>query len=472
MPVDKVKFSGGETPSVDELAGGVPAQVNVLTDAAGAIRVRPGISTFSGFPSDAASTSEIIQIGAWNGYVIYVSDDRRIWALGDAGVITELSNSSSPTSFLDGSLRPIITPLRDRVIVTGGGAPQQWLGSGLSTPLGGSPPRLTHSVAISQRLVGNANDPSGIIYWSDINAPESWPTGLNFLEAETKQDAVIGLYENTNELVALGTESVQMFSPDPSVVFSPSRTMEFGWGPAHSYVQLDEKFMGLDSRNRFILSNGRSFQTISSPHIGQQLEDAGVNVADCWGCRYKVGNYDLGIWTMPTDGRTFVYDTTSKTWCEFRGYDTASSALGRFSITAHFYWKERKLNLVGLSNGQIAILDETAFTDLGANIVAQMTSTFESRATSRQKKCNGVRLRFKRGILAPGDAGQVLLSYRDDLGAFCEPFRLDIGDPSDVAPVVAIRSLGSYRQRQWRIVVDSAAFRFADFEEDYQALNS
>jgi len=49
---------------------------------------------------------------------------------------------------------------------------------------------------------------------------------------------------------------------------------------------------------------------------------------------------------------------------------------------------------------------------------------------------------------------------------------LDIGDPSDVQPVVQLRSLGTYRQRQWRIEVDSALFQFADAEEDWQALGN
>ena len=327
-------------------------------------------------------------------------------------------------------------------------------------------------MAIAQRLVGNANDPSGILYWSDVNDPETWQTGLEFAEAETKQDPCIGLYENTNELVALGTESIQMMAPDPSVTFSPSRTIEVGWGPPHSFIPFDEKFMGLDSRNRFIISNGRSFEVTSAPSIGQAIEDAGTSVADCWGMRHKFGNYDLGVWTLPTDGRTFVFDSTGGTWSEWRGYDTDHSALGKFAITAHCYWPAQKLNLVGLATGQIAILEPTASSDLGTAIIAQATSTFENRGTSRQKKCHGVRLRFHRGGLPVGTPGHVLLSYRDDLGAFCEPFRLDIGDPSDVQPVVQVRSLGTYRQRQWRIVVDSTLFRFASAEEDWLALNN
>lgn len=471
MPADKIRFSQGESPSVDELAGGVPPQVNLLTDAAGALRLRPGISVLSMFPTTIPRASSVAAIGIWGTYVIYVTADRYIWAMNSAGTVQALSSTTATTQ-LAGTNRPVIVPLRDRVVIAGGGAPQQWLGTGLSSRLGGSPPNMTHLAAIAQRLVGNANDPSGILYWSDIGNYTSWPTGLNFAEAETKPDPVIGLYESANELVALGTDTITMLSPDPSVVFSPSRTIEVGWGPAHSYIGFDEQFAGLDARNRFIFSNGRSFEVVSTPYIGQQLEDAGTNVSDAWGMRYKFGNYDLGLLNLPTDGRSFCFDTGSKLWCEWRGWDTDQGQLGKFSATASCYWPDKKQTLVGLSTGQIAVLDPSAYTDLGQTIPAQATSTFEGHATSRQKKCNGVRLRFRRGVVADGDAGYLLLSYRDDLGSFCEPFRLSIGDSSDVDPVVQLRSLGTYRQRQWRILVDSVAFRFADMEEDWQALDS
>src|SRR6185312_3778773 len=361
MATERIQFSGGESPSVDELAGGMPAQTNLLTDAAGALRLRPGISAWSSFPSVIPNTSEVVGIGIWTTYVIYVTADRYIWAVNSAGNVSALSDTTTSTR-LDGAGRPVITALRDRVVIAGGGKPQQWLGTGLSSRLGGSPPNMTHVQAIAQRLAGNANDPSGIIYWSDIGAYETWPTGLNFAEAETKPDPCVGLYLCSNELVALGTETITMLSPDPSVVFSPARTIDVGWGPAHSYIGMDEQFMGLDAKNRVLYSNGRGFDVVSTPFIGQQLEDAGTNVADAWGMRYKLGNYNLGILTLPTDGRSFVYDTDLKQWSEWRGWDADAGQLGKMPITASCYWPEKKLTLVGLATGQIAMLDGAAYT--------------------------------------------------------------------------------------------------------------
>lgn len=469
-----VTFSGGESPSVDELAGGTPAQVNLLIDAAGALRSRPGITVWGDFPSAVPAASPVIGIHAWGTAVIYVTADRRIWAWLSPGLVLPLSDLTVPTTLLDGSLRPVFVSTRTRIIIAGGGKPQKWEGYGQSARLGGSPPSFSHVTTISQRIVGNDSGVSGLIYWSDIGdtGAETWETGLNFMEAETKQDPVIGLYENTNELVALGTETIQMFSPDPSVTFSPSRTIEVGWGPPHSYVQFDEQFRGLDSRCRFIVSEGRSFRDFSTPSIAQQLDDIGAagNLGDCWGMRHKFGAYDLGVWTFPTDGRAFAFNTPGSAWTEFRGYDTTRGAFAAWAPTAHYFWADRQLNLVGLADGRIALLDPTATTDLGAPIVTQATSTFEANGTSRQKKCDGARIKFHRGGDVAGGNNVALLSYRDDLGPFCEPFRLEIGDAYDVDPVISIRSLGTYRQRQWRITVDSAAFRFVGMEVDVVGL--
>lgn len=472
-----VRFSGSESPSVEELAGGVPVQINVVTDAAGALRLRPGIATWPDFPLSfiVGTAPAVIGITAWNGNIIYVTEDRNIWAVTTPGTVVALSSAVLATK-LDGGLRPVFTATRTRIIISGGGKPQKWEGAGLSSRLGGSPPAMSHITAISQRIAGNDSGVSGIVYWSGIGdtGAETWTTGLNFREAETKQDSAIGLYENSNELVVLGTETIQMLSPDPVETFTNARTIEIGWGAPSSYIGLDQQFMGLDSKDRAILCDGRSFRDISSPFVGKDLSEM-TSTSDCWGARYPFHNYDFGLLNFPTDGRTLAYETKTKSWAEWRGYDTVRAGLGAFGgalafrVTSAYFWEAKRIMLVGLANGQIAMLDPSATDDLGTPITAQVTSTFEDRKTSRLKQCSAVRLRFRRGGDSTGTA-VALYSYRDNTGGFCEPYRITIGDSSDVEPVVEIRTLGTYRQRQHRIVVDSGAFSFADMDEDFTVL--
>jgi hypothetical protein len=471
MASGPIKFGGSESPAVEELSGGRPPQINVVTDATGAVRVRPGISAWSGFPAAIPNASPVIAMGAWNGNLIYVTADRKIWAVS-AGAVTALSDGTSATQ-LDGGLRPVIVSTRTRVIISGGGLPQKWEGVGLSARLGGSPPSFSHVTTIAQRVVGNDSGISGLIYWSNVGdtGAETWLTGLNFSEAATKQDPVIGLYENSNELVCLGTETIQMLSPDPSEVFTNARTIEVGWGPPHSYIGLDEKFMGLDARRRVIVSTGRAFEPYSTPMIGRQLDEM-ITVADCWGMRYKFHNYDLGILNFPTDGRSFALDTISQQWAEWKSQDTVHGGLGAFNATSSYFLADQGIALVGLSTGQIAKLDPAVATDLGAPITSVLTSSFEGHQSSRQKKCDAVRLMFRRGIQPLNSTSVIEMSYRDDLGEYGEPFRIYVGDLNDVDPVVAFRSLGVYRTRQWRITSDSVALSFAGLEEDFTVLDT
>jgi hypothetical protein len=470
MATSQITFSGGESPSVDELAGGMPIQQNVLTDAAGAIRLRPGLSALSFFPTTIPNASPVIGMSRWGQYLIYVTNDRKLWALHPLGGVTALSSATATTQ-LDGGLRPVFASTRTRVIVTGGGKPQKWEGSGLSARLGGSPPAATHVTTIAQRVILNAADPSGIIYWSELGdtGAETWNTGLNFREAETKQDPVIGIYENSNEIVCLGTETIQMLAPDPSVVFSNARTMEIGCGPALSYVGLDEKFLLLDNRDRIMVSEGRSFEAVSSPAVGQTIDDM-QSTSDVWGFRYSVGNYDFGVFQFPTDGRTLALETGSAQWCEYRSVNS-SGQQGIFAATSSYYWAEQNATVVGLSTGQIAKLDAAATTDLGSPVTATLTTSFESHGTTLNKKNIAIRLRFKRGISATTTTN-VEYSYRDDLGDWGDPFLFTMNDPTDVQPVVAIRSTGVYRQRQHRIRYDGGVFAFSGIEEDYTVLNS
>ncbi len=476
----KISFNAGQSPSVDEYAGGLPSQPNVLVDAAGAVRMRPGISAWSLFPSAIPNASPVIGACAWapNGatsYLVFVCADRTIWALIGPGNVIALSSAAAATK-LDGTLRPVFAPTRRRMVITGGGAPQKWEGAGLSARLAGSPPNCSHVVALARRLFVNDSGVSGLVYYSEVDGfgagHEIWTTDTaGQFEADSRADPCVGLYGNSGELVALGTETIQMLSPDPSQVLTTARTIDVGWGPPHSYAQFDDGFLGMDARKRVVTSDGRALSIVSSPFVGEQFEDI-TAPGDCWGARYSFGNYNLGLLTFPADGRTFCLDRGTGLWSEWRGYNSTAGALSPWSATAVYFWAQQGVTLVGLPTGQIAKLDKNATTDLGTPIVVQMTSTFEDHGTSRQKNCKHARFRFHRGGDVTGGTASAVYSYRDDQGPFGNERRLIIGDSSATDPVLTLDSLGTFRQRQHRIEVDGVAWRFAGMELDVEVLNN
>lgn len=472
-PID---FASGQQSSLDQLAGAIPQSVNVLVDQAGAIHLRPGISTWASFaptPSLDASTS-VDAITVWNGYPVYVTSDRRFHSQLSPLNGIDISDTTAATQ-LDGATRPVLINTRTRVIAAGGGLLQKWEGpaAGNTARLGGSPPAASHVVAISQRLVVNPTAAPGQIQWSDPGESpghETWPG--EFLELESKPDILPAIYTNTGEIVGFGAETVQTLAPDPAEIFQSIRTWERGTGAPYSFAQNDETFGFMDNLRRIQLANGRSYDSISDPAMTATLGALG-RVDDCWGFRMKIDSWDLLGWRFPTVGRTFVWDIGAKRWVEWRGY--SGGAWTDWAPKSHFYWADENQHLIGLDNGTIGIMDTASSSDLDDPIVGEVYSGFADRGVDNYKQNHSVRFMFRRGV---GTFGQTphpkcQLFWRDSLGAWEEPMELDLGNIDDTAPVVEVRSLGVYRTRQWRLrFSDNVPLTFVGAVETYEVLES
>ena len=464
MPATEAKapidFASGQQSSNEPLGGAIPQTLNVLVDSTGAIHTRPGISAWPAFgPSPLLNPNTSVDgMVAWNGYLVYETSDRLLHAQLSPNYGVDISDGTAATQ-LDGGQRPVFCPARVRVMVAGGGAIQKWEGPGvgLSARLGGSPPPATHIVAIAQVLVVNPVGLSGQIQFSAPfdGGQENWPA-INFQELESDPDPLPALYVNTDELIGLGTRTVQTLDPDPNVnlaqgisMFVPVRTWTQGAGAPYSFAQNDETFGFLDALKRIQLADGRQYTSISDPAITATLEGL-ATVSDCWGFRLKTSSWDLLGWNFPTVGRTFVYDTTSKQWQEWRGF---SNGQWKPWIAKSVYrWTDQGLNLIGLGNGTIGMFDPEATTDMGDPIVAEVTSGFQDLGSDLTKTNVCTRFYFRRGLSGvPTPGPRCELFWRNDTGAWQGPEYLPLGDPDDPNPVIEIRGTGSYVVRQWRL---------------------
>lgn len=468
MPAKQIFFGNDQRSGDQQLAGASPLAMNVITDAAGAVRRRPGIVAWSDFPG-ALEASPIIGMHVFQGDIYCVNANRRILKLdATAGTLTDLSAVGGVTA-LAGTGRPVFALTPWRLVIAGGGVPEKVEpGATAAARLGGSPPTADHVCTLNQRLVSDdqtdADSTSQIRFsYTGDAGNEDWDP-LNFTTAEARPDPIVSLRENGNELFAFGSTSLQVYSPDPTFIFSPGRAQNRGCAAGHSVIVADEQLAWLTNRREFVSGDGRAVTVISDAIAGTL--DAVGTVSDCYGFRWSADQFDVLCWQFATDGRTFAAQNGGG-WAQWHGW-IEGQGHSVLPITSHYYWEEHNLHLVGQADGTIALLDSAAGTDLGQTIKAEVISGFINRETDVYKQCESIRLTFKRGHATGAAEPQVLLSWRDSLGAFCSPIRLGLGLGGDHMFTIERRSLGMYRARQWKIeFTDAVDFVLARAEETY-----
>lgn len=459
MPSSLIPYASGLASGLDDLSSpeASPSFVNALVGPGGEVRQRPGITTYQ--TSDGVD-SEVVAIAPIPAldYIFYVTADRKLWVLAapDAPPIA-LSDDTAATQ-LDGTARPIIVVTSVGVIVTGGGLPQKSYTLGLSSRLGGTPPKASHVAELALRLVVNKADRSAQFYWSGsaegvpgVGNYESWQA-TSYTTAEAKPDPVIALWDNIRELWCFGERTVQIYavSEDPLLPFRTVTVLGQGLAPAaYSVIQTDDTFAWLDSNRRFVSSDGRNMDVLSTPQI-QKTINALTTIADCWGFRTRIDSFDCLVWVFPTEQTAFCWEMNGKKWSTWRGFDAgASDGYAGFAATAYAYWPEKNLHLVGTSDGKIAQLSMDVSTDLGNPIRIEDRTGFSNEGTDALKAARRTMYTVRRGVVPFGsDDEYVEIRHRDDLGKWSDWRRHGLGNQGDYDTTLYDYEGGLYRKRQ------------------------
>lgn len=457
-----IPFSAGLSSGLSELSGASPVQTNVLPDALGALHVRPGIQEWDSFGT-APVASPVIGMFPWRQWLLFVTQSRALYAWEAPGSILNLGYT------LAGTGRPVWTYDQARVVVAGGGMPAKWEGVGVATDLApgqtdpsGSPLALTHIAYMAQRFVGNVNSNAGFVQWTPPGQGNhaSWPiVGPYYAEAEASPDPVVALYSNSNETFAFGTESTQVYVPDPSLGFSVAASEAIGCGSAYSVINTDQDFAWLDNDRRLVQSNGRDFKVLSSPGMAKDIAKL-TTISDCWGARIKFQTWDLLVWTFPTEKRSIYYDRVTEKWGEFNSSDANGEYIG-WLPTSYLYTgtfaAAPNLHLVGLSDGTIGELTMDATTDMGLTLRGLSRTGFADHGTFNRKHCQRVdfQLRRDQAVGTTTSDPRVEYRYRDSLGTWSPTDYLALG--GSYQPVVTKWSKGIFRQRQHEISFTNAS---------------
>jgi hypothetical protein len=470
-----IPFTNQQASGVEALAGAGVVSMNVVVDPSGAVSRRPGLRAYAVAPETAVDASGIDGLFCTdNGQLLAVSafPDRNLYRVGGGAAVTLFQG-------LPGLKRPIFAQTEMLVTVAAGAEIVKYERlTGNSAALGGSPPLASHVIAHASRLLANdvQLDKTKVRYSStaigttDYSGLEDWsfapPAG--YITAEARPDNVLAVHENTNNVFVFGQGTVQVYGPDASAVYLPEATREYGCGAPYSVIKQDQAFAWLDQYQRFVVSDGRSYKVISAP-IEKTLEEI-TTYSDCFGYRVLTGNVDALVWTFPTDQRTFVFQSGSG-WGQWSAYNPATTGYGVFPVLSHHLRQDTNTNVVGTTDGYIAELSASALTDLGDPIKAHIETGYVSRGTDQRKHCKAVRLVFRRGTITGATGPQAWLSYRDQPGPWEPPIAIDLGGSGDTHPVLELRSLGTYRRRQWRFEFEgSEELVLVSATEDFQVL--
>lgn len=478
MPSEKIPFVADQASGLDPLMGASPVAMNVIVEADGAVQRRPGVmaTTFGSL----AGVSEPVQ-------AIYDTATGRKYMItgvlpGTQNVYELLAGTQILRGFYTGNTRPIIAETEAILAVASGRRISKVdFSTNAVSPLAGPPPDGSHVISQNSRLLANdaAGDRTKIHYSAPtqgtaIVGHEQWGPQVTaigtsgFFTAEGRVDPIVAIGENSSEVLAFGTTSLEAFQTDAQLIYVPVGLIEHGCAAPYSVIRNDQKFAWLDDKRRFVMSDGRSAQVLSGP-IQQTLQDL-ATIEDCFGYRVTLGPVDALVWTFPTDGRTFAYQIGGG-WATWMGYDDGENNWQPLRISAHTFIRGSNENLVGTLDGVPGVLSMASETDLGQRIVAHVTTGFLNRGTDMRKACRSVRLGLRRGSAPVTTAPSAVLQYRDDEAEWRDAIHVDLGRSGDRQIVVEERSLGVYRRRQWRFnFADTTDLVLAGVTEEYEVL--
>jgi hypothetical protein len=124
--------------------------------------------------------------------------------------------------------------------------------------------------------------------------------------------------------------------------------------------------------------------------------------------------------------------------------------------------------MVGMDDGTIATLDAFAVYDLGKPVRVEVVTPFVAHEGAVQKHCKTVIAQFSRVY---SGSGRVRISMRDDMGPWRVVEDIDLGAGMD--PALTMRSLGVYRQRQWKVEYTGGNdFVLSSMVEEYDVLGA
>lgn len=167
-------------------------------------------------------------------------------------------------------------------------------------------------------------DTTGQVWNSDLNSISSW--NGNFIQANMKPDAGIGVARYKDQIVALGISSIEFFEDAGNPVGSPlQRTpqgyINIGVVNQNAYVEIEDTiaFIGTTEQSTIglYMLDGLQAKRFSTPTIESLLSMS--NPTSFWLNAIKLVGRTFIVIVSTSDARTYVYGVEDGVWHEWAG---------------------------------------------------------------------------------------------------------------------------------------------------------
>lgn len=312
----------------------------------------------------------------------------------------------------------------------------------------GYPTEGLSSIAyIDGYAVGTRNDASGQFY---ISAPldfSLWDP-LDFASAESSPDGLTGVLVDHRETWLFGAKTVEVWANTGASPFPfervPGALLERGCVARRSPAKMDNSVFWLGDDRIIYRAEGYQPARIST-HAIEEILRVGT-VSDARGMTYFQGGHHFYVLTLPSLGRTLVYDAATTLWHERQSGTALIPAPWAVQCIFEAFGK----TLVGLQGGKVAELDLDTFTDLGEPIRSAIASVPLLGDDGNRAIMHELQVECELGVgetTGQGADPRVMMRYTDDASTWSNERQGSLGKIGVRRKRAKWNRLGAFRER-------------------------
>ena len=331
-------------------------------------------------------------------------------------------------------------------------------------------PSASSFVTVIDGYVHVNQDNTAQIWFSETNDWQTWAG--EYVTAESQGDLIAAIDSGWNQLAVLGYQSFERFENDGVTPWSVNKpaSVPSGTIAKYSFCKFDNAWWWLDSNRQFIRLNGTLPQVVSTA-LAKIM--AGItNITDCIVTAVPVDGKPWMLITLPSEGRTWLYDVSQGVngWSEVADWNSGTAEFEGWKVREWIYSPQWNEVLCAGDDGIIYKVDAETYYFGGTDSIRFERRTGEiDHGTRAWKRSHEVVLKLKRTSRAQEDTDfTMLLDWRDNGSATWSNARtISLTKVGDTEFIAKVNRLGRYRTRQYRLIISDATtdWSLVDAEE-------